>query len=224
MPNQPSPSLAGIAGPPNRPAVGAARCVIAAVVLALLLAACARIDGEQARVCESIVPAVEISAPLIRLVSTRPLAPAGGARVRVDYAVPDASGHDRKSFLICRFGTSNLSSDRLRVTGLAGPDGPWSEVELLLLNRFWLGEPGVVLEGRTRLVATEQPRRDLTVAALVAAFAGLVLLIAAVIAHHYGQLARLRRLPRRLIRAVFPSQDPPVPPARGGSHPEDPPQ
>ena len=132
---------------------GALSRVLAVVALTLLAAACARIDSDQARVCESIVPAVEISAPFVRLISTRPLAPSGGARVRVDYAVPDASGHDRKSFLICRFGGADFSLDRLRVTGLAGPDGPWSEVELLLLNRFWLGELGAVAEGRARLIA-----------------------------------------------------------------------
>ncbi len=129
------------------------RRLVAILVITITLGSCARLDYEQARVCESIVPAVEIDAPFIRLIDTRPLVSQKGERVRVDYAVPDTLGNERRSFLICLFSGTRLSAERLHVTGLAGPNGSWSPVEVLLLNRFWLGELGAVMEGRSRLLA-----------------------------------------------------------------------
>ncbi len=113
----------------------------AAAGLALLLAlsGCSRLDIEQARLCERVVPGVEgIDVP-IEIVGSEPdLSAEHGVIVR--YRVAEQDGQEVGRWLACRFGGGGFQRDRLKLTGVATEEaGELSDVQVFLLRQFWLG-------------------------------------------------------------------------------------
>ena len=113
-----------------------------AATLALLvtLAACAsRLDVEQARLCERLVPALEAS-NVTTAVTARETDPTATHAVLIRYRVEAADAAAAERWLSCRFGGSGLARDRLLLTGIVSDrEGPLSEVRLFMLRRYWLG-------------------------------------------------------------------------------------
>jgi branched-chain amino acid transport system permease protein len=110
--------------------------------LLVLLASCSRLDVEQARLCERLIPAIEMpGAPFEIIARERE----GSARhaVRIRYRGDDGA----ERWLSCRFAGGGLEQDRLRLIGAATDrEGELSEVQVYLLRTFWLG----LYEGQAR--------------------------------------------------------------------------
>lgn len=101
-------------------------------------------DGEQGRLCRSLIPALEPAGALIVVaIEADPLAPNA---VRIDYRVDD-----RPSRLRCAFGGGFLDTRRLDLRAVEVNGVQLGEARLFVLERFWLGDPQAVAEGEARL-------------------------------------------------------------------------
>ncbi|MGL4729841.1 MAG: hypothetical protein ACRCWO_13915, partial [Bosea sp. (in: a-proteobacteria)] len=106
--------------------------------LALLsLAGCGRgVDADQARICRTIVPALNPDAKSIRVESAMP-----GHRpfsVRVGYSVTQADGFERNRAATCLFASGGLDNRKGELIGVATETGPLSDGAFYFLKRFWL--------------------------------------------------------------------------------------
>ena len=121
--------------------------VLAAVCLILALGACDKVDNEQARLCVDLIAALDGKAPS-RIVDTLP-DPNSEHGIVVHY-LEDEKGM-RERWIACRFGGSGLELGRLDLTGvMTDREGELSEVDLVILKRWWLGEFGAGLDERAR--------------------------------------------------------------------------
>jgi branched-chain amino acid transport system permease protein len=110
--------------------------------LLVLLASCSRLDVEQARLCERLIPAIEAPGAPFEIIAREK---EGSARHAVRIRYRGADGAER--WLSCRFAGGGLEQDRLRLIGAATDrEGELSEVQVYLLRTFWLG----LYEGQAR--------------------------------------------------------------------------
>ena len=114
-------------------------------IAAVALAGCAAaVDPGQARVCRSIIPALNATGAVVEVVRTAPLASGG---VRIEYRVQAPLAPSRERFIECRFASSSLAtSERRTVTGVATEGGPLGELRVQLLRRFWLDAEGSAVD------------------------------------------------------------------------------
>lgn len=116
---------------------------LAGILLAGLLDA-ARLDGEQARLCRALLPAL---APDGKLFVTAIEADAAANHgVRIDFL---ADGLERS--VRCAFAGGALDEDRLRLVAVEADGRVLGEAQVFFLNRFWLGDPEALAEGEARL-------------------------------------------------------------------------
>ncbi|HSA79332.1 MAG TPA: hypothetical protein VLE23_00835, partial [Geminicoccaceae bacterium] len=120
------------------------------VTCLLVLAACAELDVEQARLCERLIPALEEAGTDIAVTGREvdPVAP-NAVLVRYRALEPGAAEAPQSAerWLSCRFAGRGFERDRLMLTGLVTDrEGELSEVRTFLLRRYWLG----VYEGQAQ--------------------------------------------------------------------------
>jgi branched-chain amino acid transport system permease protein len=105
--------------------------------LACALASCANmVDADQARLCRTIVPALNLSAADVEILRTISLASGDG--VRVDYRTRAEAGQASDRFLECRFAVGPPTPDGGLLVGMATEAGPLSDLRLQMIRRFWL--------------------------------------------------------------------------------------
>jgi branched-chain amino acid transport system permease protein len=126
-----------------------------AVGLACACAGCAVVDADRARVCRSIVPALNASDAVLEIVSTTALPRADG--VRIAYRVQTGAGPLNR-FVECRFAAGGHASlDREGLIGVATEAGPLGEVRLHMLKRFWLERQGAAADPEPVANAAQAP-------------------------------------------------------------------
>lgn len=160
----------------------------------LLVAACAPLDTEQARICRLVLPALHPDGTVFR--ETRVASADAGRGVRIDY---EASEPETRTFIgrhwaMCRFGGSALTRTRLTLVGVDTDRGPLSEARLIYLNRFWL-EAGVVAAQSEPLPAVPNVPQAFAYAAQqfvnALALCAIYALLATAYALIYGLIGRL---------------------------------
>jgi branched-chain amino acid transport system permease protein len=127
----------------------------AGLALACACAGCAVVDADRARVCRSIVPALNASDAVLEIVSTTALPRADG--VRIAYRVQTGAGPLNR-FVECRFAAGgHAAPDRERLVGVATEAGPLGEVRLHMLKRFWLEREGAAADPEPVANAAQAP-------------------------------------------------------------------
>lgn len=117
---------------------------LAAGLLLLLLAACGgAIDGEEARLCRLVVPALNEGAALALDPARRGPFPLS---LRIDYGVTAPAGGSASRFVICRFSASRNAKGQRELVGLATELGPMADASFFFLRRFYLDVPGAALD------------------------------------------------------------------------------
>ena len=113
--------------------------------LILALGACDQVDDQQAGLCTNLIAVIGEDGPF-RVVETL-------ADPEVDYGViiryvPE-EGQTTERWITCRFAGGDLEAGRLDlVSVVTDREGELSEVQLILLRRWWLGEFGASLSRR----------------------------------------------------------------------------
>jgi len=110
-------------------------------LLALVLfAGCTRLlETDQARLCRMALPAIEAPDTAIKLLSQAEMQ--DGRGVRIDYRAAAPGEAAQSHFAVCRFiapGRPRRSQDLVAVET---DRGPLSDLQLLMLIRFWLATP-----------------------------------------------------------------------------------
>ena len=118
-----------------------------ACALALILAGCARIDAQQAALCQRAITALEDGAPIVGAIETRTDAGGpDGATIRLVYRI---AGHAEPHSLTCRF-AGRHGAERLQLVGVSGSTtGALTPARLAMLQ-IWLGlaeAPGAADDG-----------------------------------------------------------------------------
>lgn len=107
------------------------------LAMAVMLAACSSsIDADQARVCRTVIPALNAGAKAIAIDSAAP-----GHRpnsLRIGYEVVDAAGSLRNRSVTCLFASRGLDERKRELSGLASEEGPLSDAAFYFLKRFYL--------------------------------------------------------------------------------------
>lgn len=115
-----------------------------ALLLLLLaaLAACARVDSDQARLCRSILPALhgEGAVLTVRTVAVGPEANS----VRILYRRQAAQGEVGHG-VTCLFAGGRFSRERQVLEGVIADGDRFGETRMHLLRRYWLDEPSTAL-------------------------------------------------------------------------------
>ncbi|HUG60358.1 MAG TPA: branched-chain amino acid ABC transporter permease [Methylomirabilota bacterium] len=168
---------------------GAGRALRPALLVAAAAAAlsgCVDVDAEKARLCRTVLPALEPHGRIV--VDTEERDPAVRDVVRIAYSV-DAGDGVRRGTLRCAFGGGRLDAGRLDLVAVDLDDRLLGDARLLFLKRFWLGDPEASSEGVRRL---ELPPADPLVAVPVGPASGYFLqqlMNAAPVGAIYGLLA-----------------------------------
>jgi branched-chain amino acid transport system permease protein len=111
---------------------------LAALCLAWSLVGCAETDIEQLKICERLIPAIEVEGSRIELVRGA-AEPTAAHAIRVEYWVIRPDGTADGSWISCRFGGGGFQRDRLRLTGVVtAREGALSEIGVFMLRRYWL--------------------------------------------------------------------------------------
>ncbi|MCZ8107562.1 MAG: branched-chain amino acid ABC transporter permease [Burkholderiales bacterium] len=168
-----------------------------ALVLCLAVSACARtVDAEQARICRTLIPALNAPGGSVDVVRIVPTDQAG--RIRVYYAVSE-SGRDRRNrFVECTFRGDALSRAKGELVAVMTERGRLGEAAFLFLDRFYLRSPEAALEDPGSIAA------DLPVASFATAYALQTLMNALPQAGVYALLAASYSLIYGLVgRIVF---------------------
>jgi branched-chain amino acid transport system permease protein len=113
-----------------------ARLAVVALLVCALASCADMVDTEQARVCRSMVPALNLSTAGVEILRTRSLVSGDG--VRVEYRARADSGLTIDRFLDCRFAVGPPTPDGGLLVGVATESGPLSDVRLQMIRRFWL--------------------------------------------------------------------------------------
>lgn len=121
--------------------------VVVAAALAPLLAGCGNaIDGEQLRLCRSIIPALNPDDTQLREMRFGPSA-LGQEGVRIDYVARPPGEASRVRYLVCGFAGRAFSADRLDLMAVDTDSGPLGDARLYYLKRFWLASGAGAGEG-----------------------------------------------------------------------------
>jgi branched-chain amino acid transport system permease protein len=108
------------------------------------VAACSQlVDAEQARLCRTVIPALNPEGSEIAVQRTSPADDAH--TLRIIYRVRPPGQPERTRFLACSFAAQTLSGARPALTGARTDQGPLSETALVFLRRY-LDDPSAVLE------------------------------------------------------------------------------
>ena len=131
--------------------------LLAAALLVGALVGCSGVDAGRARICRSIIPALNASDAALEIVRTGPLAKGDG--VRITYrarATPAGAPQDR--FVECRFGSGGpVSPEQEALVGVTTELGPLGEVRLHMLKRFWLEREGLAADPEPVANASQVP-------------------------------------------------------------------
>ncbi|MFZ0850549.1 MAG: hypothetical protein WAO08_15225 [Hyphomicrobiaceae bacterium] len=104
----------------------------------------AAVDAGQARLCRAVIPALNTTGSAVEIVRTAPLV--GGHGVRLDYRVAAPTG-ELSRFVECRFAAGRQASPAsARLLAVTSEAGPFSEVRLYVLKRFWLDAGSVMAD------------------------------------------------------------------------------
>lgn len=152
----PDAGFAGVSSPAGARRPGAGRALPAATVAAaaaVLLAGCATtVDADQARLCRTILPALNRPGAVIVVQRT---APSDDDRtLRIVYRVQDPGQPARTRFIACRFSGEGLSRDRQTVSAVRTDQGALSDAAMIFLQRY-LGDPASALEDPGNPAAAE---------------------------------------------------------------------
>ncbi len=133
------------------------------LLLSLLLSGCADTDRQQAQVCVAVATAI---GPEGKPVTIRSVAPLGGIEnaVRVIFS---ARGDGRMLFADCAFAGGALTSRRAELVAVRGYEGRMPGWQMLLLKRWFLDQPGAVMNAVTE-TGWQPPRYALLPVALPA--------------------------------------------------------
>ncbi len=173
------------------------RGLAGALVLASVaaLAGCARtVDADQARICRTLIPALNAPDAAIDIVRTVPSDQAG--RIRVYYVVTEPGRDRRNRFVDCTFRGDALSRARGELVAVATERGRLGEAAFLFLERFYLRSPEAALEDPGGL-STDIPRTSYATAYAVQTLmnalpqAGVYALLAASYSLIYGLAGRI---------------------------------
>jgi branched-subunit amino acid ABC-type transport system permease component len=103
----------------------------------LALAACERVvDADQARLCRSIIPAINPAGTAISIIRTD--AQAEGKVVRVVYRAEPPGQPGRTRFVACQFSGEGLARNRQELESVSTEAGPMSVASVYFLRRFYL--------------------------------------------------------------------------------------
>jgi branched-chain amino acid transport system permease protein len=108
----------------------------------VFLAACSRVDSDQARLCRSILPALHAEGTKIAVRSM--VVGRDENSIRITYRREAAIGSVAHA-VTCRFAGGRFSQQRQSLTGLTADGESFGEVKLHLLKRYWLDEPSTAL-------------------------------------------------------------------------------
>ena len=126
--------------------MSSARTVICSMVLGAvaLLGACDLLDDAgEARLCRSLLPALNTDATGFAVLATQRLATGQGLKVLYRAEMPD-SEESRLRFVTCRFRPDHAGLAQSRdLTGVETEEGPLSPARLYILRRYWLDAPGL---------------------------------------------------------------------------------
>jgi branched-chain amino acid transport system permease protein len=119
---------------------GRAAGVLTAMLAALVTTSCATlVDEARARLCRSVVPAIEADDAHIAIL--RSVAGATPDSVRVDYRLT-LDGRSAFRHVICHFGRAEEGSTGEALDGVDTWEGPLPDAKLIFLRRFYLDLPG----------------------------------------------------------------------------------
>jgi branched-chain amino acid transport system permease protein len=105
----------------------------------LALGACEKVDVEQVRDCERVIPALEDPGARIEVLRGEP-DPAAENAVVVHYRTLGGPEGPERHWLSCRFGGAGLEAERRSLTAVTTDrQGLLSGIQLQILRRFWLG-------------------------------------------------------------------------------------
>ena len=110
-----------------------------ALLAVVLLAACTlSVDGEQLRVCRSILPALNPGAR-VAVLRAEPAGPGPG--VKLVYRAERVDRTPVERWAICRFPAAGLAAGKADLAGVETEEGPLSGASLFLLKTYYLGTP-----------------------------------------------------------------------------------
>ena len=121
------------------------RCLVLACLLALgALAACSSvIDADQARICRTLIPALNPADAVLAITRTVPLAQA--RELRIFYTARQPGLPVRNRAVTCTFSGAGLSRNKLELLAVGTEAGPLSQSADYFLRRFYLGAPDFTL-------------------------------------------------------------------------------
>lgn len=144
-------------------------CVVRWIALAILaaslaaVAGCARLlDAEQARICRTVIPALNPAGT--RLSVVRITATPEQRTLRIVYRAEPPSDPARTRFIACLFSGDGLERDKQSLLEVRTDEGPLGDTALFLLKRFYLGDPTSAFEDPGDLAATPLPETSHAVA------------------------------------------------------------
>lgn len=122
-----------------------APCSIA-LLLAAMLGGCILLeDAEEARLCRSIIPALAPDAVSIRILSTQRLTEQRG--IRVLYLTEISASEPHLQTLACSFEANRSGAAEPRhLVRVETDDGPFNDMRLHVLKRFWLERGGGAID------------------------------------------------------------------------------
>ena len=130
--------------------------LLAAALLVGALVGCSGVDAGRARICRSIIPALNASGTALEIVRTNSAARGDG--VRVAYRAQDPGGTLQDRFVECRFAAGGPASpERESLVGVTTEAGALGEVRLHMLKRFWLEREGLAADPEPVANASQVP-------------------------------------------------------------------
>ena len=131
------------------------------LLAALALGACERVDVEQVRDCERVIPALEDPGTGIEVLRGEP-DPAAENAVVVHYRTLGGPAGPERHWVSCRFGGAGLEAERRSLSAVATDrQGLLSGIQLQILRRFWLGSLEAQAGAQAAPRETETPLRAL---------------------------------------------------------------
>lgn len=128
-----------------------------ALGLGLGLAGCERlVEPDHLRLCRALLPALHAEGTAIR--ESRHGAPDGRPNsVRIDYVAAEPERRPGTHYAVCTFAGGGTQAGRFDLAALETERGPVAGVRLLILRRWWLGDPAVLAEAAGRVQAGRPP-------------------------------------------------------------------
>lgn len=129
-----------------------------AVALTSGLAGCAPVvEPDHLRLCRAVLPALHPEGATLR---EGRHAPVDGVRhaVRIDYVVEEPGRPRSTHYAVCRFAGGGTEAARFELAGLETERGPISDIRLMIIRRWWLGDAAIVAEQSARQQAAATAR------------------------------------------------------------------